>query len=77
MTHREVPWREARRGLGSAERTDAEISHQAMAAWFGPQLARHAIPGLPVAAAYKAAAALDAAPGKAHDEVFAELRSRR
>ena len=77
MTHQ--TGRGGKCGGASNRRTarNAEISHQAMAAWFGPQLARHAIPGLPVAAAYKAAAALDAAPGKAHDEVFAELRSRR
>jgi uncharacterized phage-associated protein len=69
MTRREAPWKAARRDTG-----DEEISHASLKAWFGPQLARQTVPGLPVARAYQAAAELDAAPGKTHAEVFADLR---
>lgn len=35
LTHREEPWREARRGLAPGERGNHEISHAAMAEYYG------------------------------------------
>ncbi len=37
-THRESPWRDARGNLGPDERSSAEITHQAMRAYFLPRL---------------------------------------
>jgi uncharacterized phage-associated protein len=35
LTHREAPWREARRGLESGERGNREITHESMAEYYG------------------------------------------
>lgn len=35
LTHRELPWLEARSGLGSLERGNREITHEAMRAYYG------------------------------------------
>jgi uncharacterized phage-associated protein len=35
LTHREAPWREARRGLADGERGNVEITHGAMADYYG------------------------------------------
>jgi uncharacterized phage-associated protein len=35
LTHRESPWRDARQGLTDGERGNAEISHGAMADYYG------------------------------------------
>ncbi|MCV6586723.1 MAG: DUF4065 domain-containing protein [Marinibacterium sp.] len=35
LTHAEDPWKEARKGLGPAERSDSPISHAAMAEYYG------------------------------------------
>jgi uncharacterized phage-associated protein len=35
LTHREAPWVDARSGLGSGERGDQEITHAAMAEYYG------------------------------------------
>ena len=38
MTHREAPWRDARGVLGPNDRSMAEITHEAMLAFFLPRL---------------------------------------
>jgi len=35
LTHREAPWREARQGMGPTDRSTREISHEAMADFYG------------------------------------------
>jgi uncharacterized phage-associated protein len=35
LTHREPPWRDARRGIPDGERGDVEITHGAMADYYG------------------------------------------
>jgi uncharacterized phage-associated protein len=35
LTHREAPWREARNGLADGERGSVEITHGAMADYYG------------------------------------------
>ncbi len=35
LTHSEAPWQEARHGLGAGERGSVEISHAAMAEYYG------------------------------------------
>jgi uncharacterized phage-associated protein len=35
MTHQEDPWKNARKGLGPGERGDREITHAAMAEYYG------------------------------------------
>ena len=35
LTHQEDPWREARKGLGAGERGGREITHAAMAEYYG------------------------------------------
>jgi len=34
LTHRERPWKEARKGLAPGERGNREITHQAMAGYY-------------------------------------------
>lgn len=38
MTHRETPWRTARRGIADDAPSEAEIGHESMAAYFLPRL---------------------------------------
>ena len=35
LTHSEAPWRDARQGLAPGERGDREITHAAMAEYYG------------------------------------------
>lgn len=44
LSHRELPWRQARRGCKSGERSKAPVSHESMTAYYGP-LAALAAPG--------------------------------
>jgi uncharacterized phage-associated protein len=76
-THREAPWKEARGDLAPDARSDAEITHDAMSAFFVRQAQTELIPGLPPARAYVAAAQLDRGEGRSHGEVFERLRNRR
>jgi uncharacterized phage-associated protein len=76
MTHRELPWLDARGGLPPDAWSDAEITHDAMRAFFKPQADARLIPGIPPERAYRALEAFERGEGRPRAEVFARLRNR-
>jgi uncharacterized phage-associated protein len=75
MTHREAPWRDARGDLPPEALSDAEITHEAMRAFFETELKNCLVPGLSVKSAYRGVEQLERGEGRPHREVFARLRS--
>jgi uncharacterized phage-associated protein len=75
-THAESPWVNARGNLPPDALSGAEITHDAMRAFFKPQVDARLIPGIPPERAYRALEAFERGEGRPRAEVFARLRSR-
>ncbi len=77
MTHNEPPWKDARGDLQPEDPCDVEITHEALASYFGTQLDATKIIGLKVTDAYRAVEELESGQGKPAREVFARLREHQ
>ena len=76
MTHSEQPWLDARGGLPEDASSDAEITPEALQAFFSPRAIELAMPGLSVESTYVGFEQFRQGQGRPAKEVFARIRSR-